>query len=147
VDLNTSDDRCSDTESLITSASSRVVLFIEVFALVFLILLSVLSCYILLRDVVLFIDLNVTYVQLTDIVLNDVFMLIIMAELIRFILALRADPKGRIIWLAEVGLIVCIREVIIASISKEALSMLLSAIATLVLTAVIWMARTKILRD
>lgn len=147
MNLRTSNEEEPGIESSITSVSSKVILFIEIFALAFLILLSVLACYILLRDAMVFIDLNVTYVQLTDIILNDVFMLIIMAELIRFIIALRADPKGRIIWLAEVGLIVCIREVIIASISKEALNMLLSAIATLVLTVVIWMARTKILRD
>lgn len=132
------------TEEKIALFGGKVILFIELFVLAVLLFLSLFICYLLIRNMILTIDLGMEIVKVTDIIVNDVFMLIIMAELIRFILALRSKPRGRVVWLAEVGLIVSIREVIVASISKEAFNLLLSAIASLVLALVIWIGRMRI---
>ncbi|MEM1680646.1 MAG: hypothetical protein QXT01_06375 [Sulfolobales archaeon] len=47
------------------------------------------------------------------------------------------------IGLAEVGLIVSIREVVITSITKEYLGILLASAASLALAFIIWLIRTK----
>jgi uncharacterized membrane protein (DUF373 family) len=64
----------------------------------------------------------------------------------RFIIALRASPGTRIIGLAEVGLIVSVREVILASVMKEYLGLLLSSVASIILALIIWLVKTKIVR-
>jgi len=98
------------------------------------------------RDLGMVLTPYVTYAEIAELILNDVFMLIVLAEIMRFIIALRASPGTRVIGLAEVGLIVSIREVIIASLTKEYLGLLLASIASLILTLIIWVVKARILR-
>jgi uncharacterized membrane protein (DUF373 family) len=88
----------------------------------------------------------VTYSEIIELIINDVFTLVVLAEIMRFIIALRASPGTRIIGLAEVGLIVSIREVILASVMKEYLGLLLSSVASIILALIIWLVKTKIVR-
>lgn len=133
-------------EEVVNKSSSKVLFFVEMLALILIIVVVVIASYASIRDLTIILTPYVTYVEIADLILNDIFMLIILAELIRFILALRASPGTRVIGLAEVGLIVSIREVVIASITKEYLGILLASAASLALAFIIWLIRTKVTR-
>ncbi|MEM4752655.1 MAG: phosphate-starvation-inducible PsiE family protein [Sulfolobales archaeon] len=133
-------------EEVVNKSSSKVLFFVEMLALILIIVVVVVASYASIRDLTIILTPYVTYVEIADLILNDIFMLIILAELIRFILALRASPGTRVIGLAEVGLIVSIREVVIASITKEYLGILLASAASLALAFIIWLIRTKVTR-
>ncbi|MEM4518449.1 MAG: phosphate-starvation-inducible PsiE family protein [Sulfolobales archaeon] len=133
-------------EEVVNKSSSKVLFFVEMLALILIIVVVVIASYASIRDLTIILTPYVTYVEIADLILNDIFMLIILAELIRFILALRASPGTRVIGLAEVGLIVSIREVVIASITKEYLGILLASVASLALAFIIWLIRTKVTR-
>lgn len=133
-------------EEVVNKSSSKVLFFVEMLALILIIVVVVIASYASIRDLTVILTPYVTYVEIADLILNDIFMLIILAELIRFILALRASPGTRVIGLAEVGLIVSIREVVIASITKEYLGILLASAASLALAFIIWLIRTKVTR-
>ncbi|MEM4499717.1 MAG: phosphate-starvation-inducible PsiE family protein [Sulfolobales archaeon] len=133
-------------EEVVNKSSSKVLFFVEMLALILIIVIVVVASYASIRDLTVILTPYVTYVEIADLILNDIFMLIILAELIRFILALRASPGTRVIGLAEVGLIVSIREVVIASITKEYLGILLASAASLALAFIIWLIRTKVTR-
>ncbi|MEM0505225.1 MAG: phosphate-starvation-inducible PsiE family protein [Sulfolobales archaeon] len=133
-------------EEVVNKSSSKVLFFVEMLALILIIVVVVVASYASIRDLTVILTPYVTYVEIADLILNDIFMLIILAELIRFILALRASPGTRVIGLAEVGLIVSIREVVIASITKEYLGILLASAASLALAFIIWLIRTKVTR-
>ncbi|MEM2158172.1 MAG: phosphate-starvation-inducible PsiE family protein, partial [Sulfolobales archaeon] len=104
------------------------------------------ASYASIRDLATTVNPHITYLEISEIILNDVFTLIILAELIRFITALRASPGSRVIGLAEVGLIVSIREVVIASLTKEYQGLLLASTASLLLAIMIWLVKVKIMR-
>ncbi len=133
-------------DRIISRVSSNVIFTVEVLVLLLVCLLIIVAGYTSVRDLRGVLTPYVTYTEIAELILNDVFMLIVLAEIMRFIIALRASPGTRVIGLAEVGLIVSIREVIIASLTKEYLGLLLASIASLILTLIIWVVKARILR-
>jgi len=133
-------------DRIISRVSSNVIFAVEVLVLLLVCLLIIVAGYTSVRDLRGVLTPYVTYTEIAELILNDVFMLIVLAEIMRFIIALRASPGTRVIGLAEVGLIVSIREVIIASLTKEYLGLLLASIASLILTLIIWVVKARILR-
>ncbi len=124
----------------------NVILAVEVLVLVLVALLIIMASYASVRDLRGVLTPYVTYSEIIELIVNDVFTLVVLAEIMRFIIALRASPGTRIIGLAEVGLIVSIREVILASVMKEYIGLLLSSVASIILALIIWLVKTKIVR-
>jgi uncharacterized membrane protein (DUF373 family) len=124
----------------------NVILAVEVLVLVLVALLIIMASYVSVRDLRGVLTPYVTYSEIIELIVNDVFTLVVLAEIMRFIIALRASPGTRIIGLAEVGLIVSIREVILASVMKEYMGLLLSSVASIILALIIWLVKTKIVR-
>jgi uncharacterized membrane protein (DUF373 family) len=124
----------------------NVILAVEVLVLVLVALLIIMASYASVRDLRGVLTPYVTYSEIIELIVNDVFTLVVLAEIMRFIIALRASPGTRVIGLAEVGLIVSIREVILASVMKEYLGLLLSSVASIILALIIWLVKTKIVR-
>lgn len=134
-------------DKAVSDVGTKTVVIVEVLTLMLIVFLVVVASYASIRDLREVLSPHVTYSEIADLILNDIFMLIILAELIRFIVALRASPGSRIIGLAEVGLIVSIREVVIASLTKEYMGLLLASTASLMLALIIWVVKAKIMRQ
>ena len=136
----------SEVSRVIDRFGGNVILAVEVLVLVLVALLIIMASYASVRDLRGVLTPYVTYSEIIELIINDVFTLVVLAEIMRFIIALRASPGTRIIGLAEVGLIVSIREVILASVMKEYLGLLLSSVASIILALIIWLVKTKIVR-
>ena len=136
----------SEVGRVIDRFGGNVILAVEVLVLVLVALLIIMASYASVRDLRSVLTPYVTYSEIIELIINDVFTLVVLAEIMRFIIALRASPGTRIIGLAEVGLIVSIREVILASVMKEYLGLLLSSVASIILALIIWLVKTKIVR-
>ncbi|MCC6022783.1 MAG: hypothetical protein LM560_06735 [Desulfurococcaceae archaeon] len=136
----------SEVGRVIDRFGGNVILAVEVLVLVLVALLIIMASYVSVRDLRSVLTPYVTYSEIIELIINDVFTLVVLAEIMRFIIALRASPGTRIIGLAEVGLIVSIREVILASVMKEYLGLLLSSVASIILALIIWLVKTKIVR-
>ena len=136
----------SEVGRVIDRFGGNVILAVEVLVLVLVALLIIMASYASVRDLRGVLTPYVTYSEIIELIINDVFTLVVLAEIMRFIIALRASPGTRIIGLAEVGLIVSIREVILASVMKEYLGLLLSSVASIILALIIWLVKTKIVR-
>jgi uncharacterized membrane protein (DUF373 family) len=136
----------SEVSRVIDRFGGNVILAVEVLVLVLVALLIIMASYASVRDLRSVLTPYVTYSEIIELIVNDVFTLVVLAEIMRFIIALRASPGTRIIGLAEVGLIVSIREVILASVMKEYIGLLLSSVASIILALIIWLVKTKIVR-
>jgi uncharacterized membrane protein (DUF373 family) len=136
----------SEVSRVIDRFGGNIIFAVEVLVLVLVALLIIMASYASVRDLRGILTPYVTYSEIIELIINDVFTLVVLAEIMRFIIALRASPGTRIIGLAEVGLIVSIREVILASVMKEYLGLLLSSVASIILALIIWLVKTKIVR-
>jgi uncharacterized membrane protein (DUF373 family) len=136
----------SEVGRVIDRFGGNIIFAVEVLVLVLVALLIIMASYASVRDLRSVLTPYVTYSEIIELIINDVFTLVVLAEIMRFIIALRASPGTRIIGLAEVGLIVSIREVILASVMKEYLGLLLSSVASIILALIIWLVKTKIVR-
>jgi uncharacterized membrane protein (DUF373 family) len=136
----------SEVSRVIDRFGGNIIFAVEVLVLVLVALLIIMASYASVRDLRDVLTPYVTYSEIIELIINDVFTLVVLAEIMRFIIALRASPGTRIIGLAEVGLIVSIREVILASVMKEYLGLLLSSVASIILALIIWLVKTKVVR-
>ncbi len=73
-----------------------------------------------------------------QLLVNDVFLLIIFGEIIRSIVAAHRRPELWVVGIAEVGLVVAIREVIASVIMKTTFDLVLASIATVCLAVALW---------
>jgi len=117
--------------------------FIEVTAIILTSILVVSTIYVAVKDlVVVFPDFTLTNIQ---VVVNDVFTIIIYAEVLRSILVLRKGREvGFLIPLSEVGFIVVVKEILVSAITRGALEVLLSALSLLVIAVTIYVVRVKV---
>jgi len=72
-----------------------------------------------------------------QITINDIFLLIVFAEIIRSVIVGRRRPEMYLVGIAEVGFVIAIREVIAAVVLGTKTDLLLAAIASLILAAVL----------
>jgi len=117
--------------------------FIEVVTIILTSILVVSTIYVAVKDlVVVFPDFTLTSIQ---VVVNDVFTIIIYAEVLRSILVLRKGREvGFLIPLSEVGFIVVVKEILVSAITRGALEVLLSALSLLVIAVTIYIVRVKV---
>jgi len=117
--------------------------FIEVVTIILTSILVVSTIYVAVKDLALvFPDFTLTNIQ---VVVNDVFTIIIYAEVLRSILVLRKGREvGFLIPLSEVGFIVVVKEILVSAITRGALEVLLSALSLLVIAVTIYVVRVKV---
>jgi len=117
--------------------------FIEVVTIILTSILVVSTIYVAIKDLaVVFPDFTLTNIQ---VVVNDVFTIIIYAEVLRSILILRKGREiGFLIPLSEVGFIVVVKEILVSAITRGALEVLLSALSLLVIAVTIYIVRVKV---
>jgi len=129
--------------SSVLKFGERLIDFIEVVAIVFVSILVAATTYVTIRDlVVVFPDFTLVSIQA---VVNDVFTIIIYAEVLRSILALRRGREiGFLIPLSEVGFVVVVKEILVSAITRGPYEVLLSALSLLVIAATIYVVRVKI---
>lgn len=72
-----------------------------------------------------------------QITINDVFLLIVFAEIIRSVIVGRRRPEMYLVGIAEVGFVIAIREVIAAVVLGTKTDLLLAAVASLILAVVL----------
>uniref|UniRef100_A0A7C2ZQE3 Uncharacterized protein n=1 Tax=Ignisphaera aggregans TaxID=334771 RepID=A0A7C2ZQE3_9CREN len=105
--------------------------------------LIILSSYILFKDVV--VTGGGLATEELQIIVNDIFLLIIFSEIIRSVIIAHRKPEMYIVGVAEIGFVVTVRELIVAVITKTTLDLVLAAVASLLLAAVLWVLRVKML--
>jgi len=117
--------------------------FIEVVTIILTSILVVSTIYVAVKDLaVVFPDFTLVNIQ---VVVNDVFTIIIYAEVLRSILVLRKGREvGFLIPLSEVGFIVVVKEILVSAITRGALEVLLSALSLLVIAVTIYVVRVKV---
>ena len=69
-----------------------------------------------------------------SIILNDIFLLVIYAEVVRSTIAAHEEPEAYLVSIAEVGFVISIREMLASVIREKAFDVFLSSLASLVLT-------------
>jgi len=100
------------------------------------------TIYVAVKDLAMvFPDFTLANIQ----VVNDVFTIIIYAEVLRSILILRRGREiGFLIPLSEVGFIVVVKEILVSAITRGPLEVLLSAPSLLVTAVTIYIVRVKV---
>jgi uncharacterized membrane protein (DUF373 family) len=72
-----------------------------------------------------------------QIIVNDVFMLIVFAEIVRSVIVGRRKPEMYLVGVAEVGFVITVREIIASVVIGTKNDLLLSTIAALLMTLVL----------
>lgn len=107
------------------------------------IIIAVMSILILFTSIIIIRDLsNVWSIEQAtaaelQITINDVFLLIVFAEIIRSVIVGRRRPEMYLVGIAEVGFVIAIREVIAAVVLGTKTDLILAAIASLILAVVL----------
>ncbi len=82
-----------------------------------------------------------------QLLVSDVFLLIILAEIVRSFLEAYRRPEMYIVGVTEVGLVVAIREIVLCAITGSLYDMLLASLAALVLAGALWILVTHVVRS
>jgi uncharacterized membrane protein (DUF373 family) len=77
-----------------------------------------------------------TMVEL-QIIVNDVFMHIVFAEIIKSVIIGRRKPEMYLAGVAEVGFVISVREIIVSVVNGQIYNLLISTIASLIMTVVL----------
>ncbi|OYT51841.1 MAG: hypothetical protein B6U73_01085 [Desulfurococcales archaeon ex4484_204] len=80
-----------------------------------------------------------------QLIMNDIFLLIVYAELIRSILVAYRRPEMYLVGIAEVGFVITVREVLASVISRTTMDLALASASSLILAIVLWILYKKVL--
>lgn len=115
----------------------------EVIVIIFMGLLIILTVYVAFKDI--WMELHSMTATTIQILVNDILMIIIYAEILRSILIIRGmGGEGFLSQLSDVIFIVAIREILVYSITGKSMDILAVAFSLLIVTLVIYLIRTKI---
>jgi len=120
-----------------------MILLIEFMVIIATTAMTLFAAYYLVRDLS-----NLTLgssIQELQILINDVFMLIIFAEIMRSIIVSHRRPETYIVGIAEVGFVVTIREIFVSILTKTTFDLVLSSIAAVVMAVALWILRSKVI--
>ncbi|MCD6278178.1 MAG: hypothetical protein J7J11_00685 [Desulfurococcales archaeon] len=105
--------------------------------------LIVLTTYYLSRDIMIsYLAGSAAELQL---IMNDIFLLIVYVELVRSILVAYRRPEMYLVSIAEVGFVITVREVLAAVISKTTIDVLLASLASIAFAVVLWVFYKNVL--
>jgi len=80
-----------------------------------------------------------------QLIMNDIFLLIVYVELIRSIIAAYRRPEMYLVSIAEVGFVITVREVLASVLSKTTQDVLFSSLASIAFALILWILYRKVL--
>ena len=121
-----------------------IVFFAEILVIVATTIMIAITAYAVFNDII---DLGRSLAtEEMQILVNDVFLIIIFAEIVRSVLAAHRRPELYVVGIAEVGFVVAVREVLVAVITKTTMDLLLASLSALAMAAVLWLVYSKIVK-
>ncbi len=120
-----------------------LVLAVETVIIASLSVLIALTTYFLARDIMR--AYSIGSVAELQLIMNDIFLLIVYVELVRSIIAAYRRPEMYLVSIAEVGFVITVREVLASVLSKTTQDVLLSSLASIVFALILWVLYRKVL--
>lgn len=121
-----------------------VILVIEVVVIAIVTAMIGLTAYYVIRDLSDLVLAGST--EKIQLLVSDVFLLIILAEIIRSFLEAYRRPEMYLVGVTEVALVVVVREIVLSAIAGTAIDMLIASFSALVLTGALWILVTRVVR-
>ncbi|MGC8953948.1 MAG: phosphate-starvation-inducible PsiE family protein [Desulfurococcus sp.] len=115
----------------------------EVIVIIFIGLLIILTVYITFKDILM--ELHGMTAATIQILVNDILMIIIYAEILRSILIIwEMRGEGFLSQLSDVAFIVAVREILVYAITGKSADILLAVFSLLIVTLAIYLIKTRI---
>jgi len=121
-----------------------LILAVEVVIVISVTALIILTTYYLSRDIAAMAFKTGSTAEL-QLIMNDIFFLIVYAELVRSIVVAYRRPEMYLVSIAEVGFVISVREVLASVIGKTTIDLILASGASAVLAVVLWILYKKVL--
>ncbi len=115
----------------------RLILLVDIIIIVVMTILIFFTSIVIVRDLRSLWDIERASIAELQITINDVFLLIVFAEIIRSIIVGRRRPEMYLVGIAEVGFVIAIREVIASVVLGEKQDLLIASISSLILAVVL----------
>ena len=131
------------TAKLMITYGRVLVILVEIIVVAFITVLIVLSTYYTAKDLITAFTGNSS--RSIPLLLNDIFLLIIYAELVRSIVIGYRMPEMYLVSIAEVGFIVIVREIIASVISANEVNTAIVSSAALMFAAILWIFYSKVM--
>ncbi len=114
-----------------------LILAVDIVIIAVMSILIGLTTVIIIRDIISVWNYQAVSIGELQITVNDVFLLIVFAEIIRSIIVGRRQPEMYLVAIAEVGFVISIREVIASVVRGSKFDILYASISSLILAVVL----------
>lgn len=114
-----------------------LILAVDIVIIIVMTVLIGLTTIIIVRDIISIWNYQSMSIGELQITINDVFLLIVFAEIIRSIIVGRRQPEMYLVAIAEVGFVISIREVIASVVRGSKIDILYASISSLILAIVL----------
>ncbi len=114
-----------------------IVIIVDIIIVAIMTVLILLTTLILLRDLLRVWSIEQATLFELQIIVNDVFMLIVFAEIIRSVIVGRRRPEMYLVGVAEVGFVITVREIIASIVIGNKQDLILSSSASLLMALVL----------
>ncbi len=114
-----------------------LILAVDIVIITVMTILVCLTTVIIVRDIMGVWNYEAVSIGELQITVNDVFLLIVFAEIIRSIIVGRRQPEMYLVAIAEVGFVISIREVIASVVRGSKIDILYASISSLILAIVL----------
>ncbi|MCD6300529.1 MAG: hypothetical protein J7L82_00480 [Staphylothermus sp.] len=114
-----------------------LILIVDIIIVAVMTLLIIFTTIIIVRDLSHIWTYEEATIAELQITINDVFMLIIFAEIIRSVIVGRRRPEMYLVGIAEVGFVIAIREIIVSVVLGTKNDLILSSLASLIMAIVL----------
>ena len=114
-----------------------MILIVDIIIVAVMTLLIIFTTIIIVRDLSHIWTYEEATIAELQITINDVFMLIIFAEIIRSVIVGRRRPEMYLVGIAEVGFVIAIREIIVSVVLGTKNDLILSSLASLIMAIVL----------
>ncbi len=114
-----------------------LILAVDIVIITVMTILVCLTTVIIVRDIMGVWNYEAVSIGELQITVNDIFLLIVFAEIIRSIIVGRRQPEMYLVAIAEVGFVISIREVIASVVRGSKIDILYASISSLILAIVL----------
>ncbi len=115
----------------------HLILLVDIIIIAVMTILIFFTSIVIARDLRSLWDIERASIAELQITINDVFLLIVFAEIIRSIIVGRRRPEMYLVGIAEVGFVIAIREVIASVVLGDKQDLLIASISSLILAIVL----------
>ncbi len=116
-----------------------LILAVDIVIITVMTILICLTTVIIVRDIIGVWNYEAVSIGELQITVNDVFLLIVFAEIIRSIIVGRRQPEMYLVAIAEVGFVISIREVIASVVRGSKIDILYASVSSLILAIVLFL--------